>query len=75
MMKKYYQGKISDKSKLVIAWNMSLFGILLVRRIFPYSVRMRENADQKNSLSVFSADARKCRPEKQFEKIHRSTFQ
>ena len=37
-------------SKIVIytAWNVSVFGVILVR-IFPYSVRMRENADQNNS--------------------------
>ena len=37
-------------SKIVIytAWNVSVFGVILVR-IFPYSVRMRENVDQNNS--------------------------
>ena len=38
------------------AWKVSVFGIILVRifpqsdlRIFPYSVQMRENANQNNS--------------------------
>ena len=37
-------------SKIVIytAWNVSVFGVILVR-IFLYSVRMREIADQNNS--------------------------
>ena len=46
---------------MVTAWKASVFGVFLVRifphrteygeilRISPYSVRMRENADQKNS--------------------------
>ena len=40
-----------------IAWKVSVFAVILVRifpligqsRISPYSVRMRENADQNNS--------------------------
>ena len=31
-----------------IAWKVSVFGVILVS-IFPYSVRMRENADHDNS--------------------------
>ena len=30
------------------AWKLSLFGVILVS-IFPYSIRMRKNADQNNS--------------------------
>ena len=29
-------------------WKVSVFGVILVR-IFPYSVRMRENPDHNNS--------------------------
>ena len=29
------------------AWKKSVFGVILIR-IFPYSVRMRENTDQNN---------------------------
>ena len=34
--------------ELAIAWKVSVFWVILVR-ISPYSVRMRENADQNNS--------------------------
>ena len=41
-------------TKIVTAWKRSVFGVILVRSglvrsISPYSVRMRENADQNNS--------------------------
>ena len=48
----------TDSCLVSTAWKMSVFGVFLVRvfphldwilRFSPYSVRMRENTDQKNS--------------------------
>ena len=36
-----------ETSQIITAWKLSVFGVALVR-ISPYSVRMRENTDQKN---------------------------
>ena len=45
---KYIKTKVLTTCFYLTAWKVSAFGVILVR-IFPYSVRMRENADQNNS--------------------------
>ena len=39
----------SSEEVNTIAWKVSIFGVFLVRHNSPFSVRMRENTDQKNS--------------------------
>ena len=54
------------------AWKLSVFGVILVRifwhfRISPYSVRMRENADQNNSeYGHFLRSVSHCRQEHRY---------
>ena len=45
---KYIKTKVLTTCFYLTAWKVSAFGVILVH-IFPYSVRMRENADQNNS--------------------------
>ena len=49
------QINLKDIAEIITAWKVSIFGVILVHvfpytlRISPYSVRIRENTDQKNS--------------------------